>query len=103
MEEAKKYEVTEQKVQRHSSVVSHKEGDCGIISNFGGYDSYYFDTKEEAEEFIRDRYGRMCESDQYSSVFALSEVYYDEIEECYLPTNHFNKWLDLWQENALDK
>lgn len=103
MEESKKYEVTEIKVKRHSSMPTYDVDDCKITQSFGGYNSYYFDSKEEAEEFIYDLYGKMFEPDQYNRVFVLSEVYYDEIEECYLPTNHFNKWFDLWKDNALDK
>lgn len=103
MEEAKKYEVTEIKVRRRSSVATYDLDDCKITQSLGGYDSNYFPSKEEAEEFIYDRYDKMCKSDQYNSAFNLSEVYYDEMGECYLPTGHFDKWFDLWKDAALDK
>ena len=103
MEETKKYEVTEIRVRRRSSLTSYDLDDCKITQSLGGYDSYYFDSKEDAEEFIYERYGKMSERDQYNSVFNLSEVYYDEIDECYMPTNHFDKWYDLWMDAALEK
>lgn len=81
-----RYEVTEQKVQRRSSVVSHKESDCGITSNFGGWESMYFETLKEAEMFAHASWEALTKHDRYNCVFEIDEQEYSEGNECWEPT-----------------
>lgn len=74
-----RYEVTEQKVQRRSSVISHKERDCRITSNFGGWESMYFETFKGAEMFAHARWEALTKHDRYNCVFEIDEQEFVEM------------------------
>ena len=101
-----RYEVTEQKVQRHSSVVSHKEGDCGIVSNFGGWESMYFETLKGAELIARANWEVFTKRDQYNCVFEIDEQEYNEGNDCWEPTGKciiHDYWMEQLQKNKGNK